>query len=301
MTDRRTLARLLVVGALAAGSVVASSVPARADFHLIMIREVAPEGPGGVDFVELQMFSSGQTQLDGHEIHTWDNGGTKTSTTLSGNVANGQSQRTILIAASSTVGGQAADYGNLPSSMSSAAGAVCFENIDCVAWGSFASSEPLTSPAAPPAPAPGTDQSLERKINAGCSTALDTADDTNSSAANFAAVTPNPENNSAVPNEALCAGGGGGGGAFSLSNLKTTVKAGRATIRGRVNPSAPGDKVKLTFFANRSPLRKLATKGATLNVESRFKKRFRVPSDSTRCKVVVRFMGSKLGQKRFRC
>jgi hypothetical protein len=79
------------------------------------------------------------------------------------------------------------------------------------------------------------------------------------------------------------------------------VKGGRATISGKINPPAPGDRVKLTFFANGSPLRKIATKSATLNAESRFKKRFRVPSDSTRCKVVVRFKGSKLGQKKFRC
>jgi hypothetical protein len=38
-----------------------------------------------------------------------------------------------------------------------------------------------------------------------------------------------------------------------------------------------------------------------LNASSEFKKRFKVPSDSTRCKVVVRFKGAKLGQKKFRC
>jgi hypothetical protein len=59
--------------------------------------------------------------------------------------------------------------------------------------------------------------------------------------------------------------------------------------------------VKLTFFANGSPLRRVASKRAALNAESEFSKRFKVPSDSIRCKIVVRFQGSKMGQKKFRC
>jgi hypothetical protein len=65
--------------------------------------------------------------------------------------------------------------------------------------------------------------------------------------------------------------------------------------------AAGGLVATASLFANGSALRKVATKTATLNVDSRFKKRFKVPSVSTRCKVVVRFQGAKLGQRKFKC
>ena len=79
------------------------------------------------------------------------------------------------------------------------------------------------------------------------------------------------------------------------------MKGGRATISGEIQPPAPGEKVSLTFFANGSPLRKIATKSATLDADSKFKKRFKVPADSTRCKMKVAFAGSTLGKKKFKC
>jgi hypothetical protein len=177
-------------------------------------------------------------------------------------------------------------------------GAGCFQNLDCVSWGPFSGS--TTSPAGTPEPGGiPLDQSIHRQFAA----PLDPADDSNDSATDFQPGLPDPNANGG-PNlgAATCqTGGGPGGGAFSLSNLKAKVKGGRATITGKVNPPAPGDQVKLTFFANGSPLRKVATKSATLNTSSEFKKRFKVPSDSTRCKVMVRFKGPKLGQKKFRC
>jgi len=91
------------------------------------------------------------------------------------------------------------------------------------------------------------------------------------------------------------------GAAYNLQGLKAKVKSGRARIRGSIHPSASGQKVKVTFFANGSALRKVAAKDATLGVSSGFRKRFKVPSDATRCKVVVRFKGATLGQKKFRC
>jgi hypothetical protein len=92
------------------------------------------------------------------------------------------------------------------------------------------------------------------------------------------------------------------GAAYNLQGLKAKVKGDRATIRGSIQPPASGQNVKLTFLANGgSALRKVAAKSATLDTSSGFRKRFKVPSDSTGCKVVVRFNGAKVGQKRFRC
>jgi hypothetical protein len=303
MTLRRRLTNLLLLGSLVAAGLVTTAAPAAADHHVIKIREVGPDVQGGADFIELQMYSSGQNQVQGHELLTYDESGSLIETySIPTDVMNGANQATILFATSGFTL-TTPDFGDLANGMSTSRGAVCFRSttlglIDCVEWG--ASEVPAVS-ADPPAPAPGPGQSLERKITAGCATALDGADDKGSSDTDFAIqASPNPEPNSSAPNETLCSGGGGGG-AFSLSNLKTKVKGGRARISGKVNPPAPGEKVKLTFFANGSPLRKLSSKSATLNASSGFKKRFKVPSDSTRCKVVVRFKGAKLGQKKFRC
>jgi hypothetical protein len=298
MTVRRPLARVLLAGSLAAAGLVVSS-PASADFHLMKIREVGLDGPSGSDFVELQMFSPGQTNVSGHVLTIYDEGGVATPYPLPADVMNGANQATILIATPG-FSGPTPDFADLPNVMAADGGAVCFANVDCVEWGA-SGVDPVS--ADPPATAPEAGQSIERRITANCPTALDNADDTGASAADFAVQpTPNPEPNSAAPNETLCSGGGGGGGgAFDLTNLKTRVKGGRATIGGRINPSATGERVKLTFFANGSPLRKIAAKRATLNADSEFKKRFKVPSDSTRCKVVLRFRGAKMGQKKFKC
>ena len=293
MTLRRPLARLLLVGSLAAAGLVTAAPPAQAAFHLMSIREVQPTGPGGEDYVELQMYSPGQTQLDGHTLTVYDNGGNPYPLVLSGNVANGDNQRTILIAATATVGGVPADYTGMNAGMSDGAGAVCFEMIDCVEWGFGVG----TVFAGTPAPSPSGGQSIERKITPNCPTLLEDADDSDDSATDFQLATPNPEPNSATPDETPCPAAP----TSSLQNLKTKVKGGRAIISGTIQPPAPGDKVSLTFFANGSPLRKIAKKSATLNADSKFKKRFKVPGDSTRCKVNVAFQGSTLAQKKFKC
>jgi hypothetical protein len=298
MTLHRS-AQTLVVLAVLTLVPVATSSPAAADFHLMKVREVGLDGPSGSDFVELQMFSPGQTNVSGHVLTIYDEVGVATPYPLPADVMNGANQATILIATPG-FSGPTPDFADLPNVMAADGGAVCFANVDCVEWGA---SGVDTVSADPPATAPAAGQSIERRITANCPTTLDNADDTGASAADFAVQpTPNPEPNSAAPNETLCSGGGGGGGgAFDLTNLKTRVKGGRATIRGRINPSATGERVKLTFFANGSPLRKLAAKKATLNANSEFKKRFKVPTDATRCKVVVRFRGATMGQRKFKC
>jgi hypothetical protein len=295
MTLHRCAQALVVLAVLTLVPAAISS-PAAADFHFMKIREVGLDGPSGSDFVELQMYSPGQTNVSGHTLTIYDEVGTPTAYPLPADVTNGANQATILIATAGFTG-PTPDFSDMPNVMAADGGAVCFETVDCVEWGAIGVA---AVSADPPASAPAAGQSIERRITANCPTALDNADDTGSSAADFAVQpTPNPEPNSATPNETICVGGGGG--AFSLSNLKTRVKGGRATISGRIEPSATGEQVKLTFFASGSPLRKLATKNATLNADSEFRRRFRVPAESTRCKVVVRFQGAKMGQRKFRC
>ena len=308
MTLRRTLVRMALVASLAAGGLVASSPPAQASFHLMMIREVSAgsdTGPTG-DFVELQMYESGQHFVAGKEVRIFKDGMLEASATFVGNVANGANQASILVASADS--GLIADA-ILNNPVPAGGGKACFVDpgtpepypsppqfIDCVAWGSQAGD----ADTGPPAPAIPAGQSIERTIARGCSTALDLPDDTNDSAADFQIAIPSPRPNSMTPTETPCQPGTPGGDPV-LQGLKTKVKVNRAIISGQIQPPAAGDRAKLTFFANGSALRKIATKNATLNADSKFKKRFRVPSASTRCKVVVRFKGAKLGQKKFRC
>ena len=308
MTRRRTLARLLVLGTLIAGGLVATTQPAAAVFHLMKIREVMAAHPSSpsAEFVELQMFSGGQDQVGGHRLRIYDSAGAVDHEIIIPNdVANGVNQATILFAtdeALTAFPGLTRDF-DMDAGLLEAGGAVCFDDsteathIDCVGWGTI-----------PSQPGGGTKfsggipsgQSLERTIGPGCSTLLEDQDDTGNSSVDFQLATPSPEPNSATPNETPCAPGTPGGKPVLLG-LKAKAKGNRAIISGQIQPPNPGKQVKLTFFANGSPLRKIAKKSATLNAQSKFKKSFRVPTDSTRCKVKVAFQGQAVGQKKFRC
>jgi hypothetical protein len=294
----RRIARLLVVPSLVAAGLVATAPPAAANFHLMKIREVGPDVQGGQDFVELQMYSSGQDLVGGHNLTLYDSIGAPTTFTIPGNVTNGANQATILITTTGWVGPPTPDFATMPQWLTDSRGAVCFETIDCVEWG--ASEVPAVA-ADPPASPPMSGESLERTIAPGCPTLLESGDDTGSSDTDFSLQpTPNPEPNSATPNETPCAPGTVGGAPI-LKGLRAKVRGNRAIISGQVLPPAPGDRVSLTFFANGSPLHKVAKKNAVLNADSKFKKRFRIPSASTRCRVKVAFHGAQLGKKTFRC
>lgn len=300
MTLRRTFTDLLLVGSLAGTGIVATAPPAAADHHAIKIREVGLDGPGGSDFVELQMYSAGQNFVSGHKLVIYDQTGTPTDVPITADVTSGANQATILFASAGFVG--TPDFVLPNTLMTTSSGAACFVSsmfgpIDCVEWGGGVAAVA----ADPPATSPSAGQSIERSIAAGCATLLEAGDDTGSSAADFAVQpTPNPEPNSSTPNETPCAPGAPGG-APVLQDLRAKVKGGRVIVTGTIQPPAPGQQVRLTFFANGSPLRKVATKSATLDAASEFKKRFKVPPDSTRCKIVVKFLGSNMGQKKFRC
>ena len=308
MTFRGALARVLLIASLAAGGLVASASPAPATFHFMKVVEVfaGTATEANANFVELQMYAPGQTFVGGHTLHLYTpptypgEPFSRRDCTIPANVSNGADQAHILFA---TAEAQAlfvtADF-TMPPLLPGDGGAVCFENIDCVAWGSFFGS--TTSLAGTPEPAIPADQSIHRDLKG---STLEDSDDTNDSAADFAPAGGDPTANGLANLGTLsCQAGtapGPGGGVYELQGLKAKVKGGRATIRGTVQPPAPGERVRLKFFANGSPLRKVAAKNATLNANSKFKKRFKVPSESTRCKVVVRFRGAKLGQRKLRC
>lgn len=219
----------------------------------------------------------------------------------------GSNQAHILIAASNPIHDVVPDFVMPKPIMEGAGGAVCFATVDCVSWGTFSGA--TLSPAGTPIPSDFSSSTDSMHRDKGDNTTLEGPDDTDNSAADFSPATPDPQNNSGAATQMSCQPvtvtdpppPDDENVAASLQGLKTKVRSGKATVRGRIVPPAPGEPVKLTFFANGSPLRKVAKAKVALNDQSRFKKRFKVPADSTRCKVVVRFAGSRVGKKKFRC
>lgn len=204
MRRRALLAGLVVVSA----SLLAAPA-AEATFHEMWIREVyagsiaQPES----EYVELQMWAAGQNRVGGHVLRTYDASGTPTSTnSFAQDVPNGANQSTILLAtpAAEAEFAVSADTALASGKLDPAGGAVCWEDLDCVAWGGF--DGPLPSPAGMPAAAIPSGMALRRTIALLCPTALEGGDDRNDSAADFAAVFPAPRPNSVAPSEKRCTG-----------------------------------------------------------------------------------------------
>jgi len=164
-------------------------------------------------------------------------------------VASGENQRTILLATPSAEAafGVGADAAMSPGQMDPAGGAVCWEALDCVSWGSFGGS--LPSPAGAPAAPTGIPDgmALRRTIAPGCPAALEEADDRQNSALDFSAVFPAPRPNSASPSERLCPGsesagggffsGGNGGNAGHRARLQTKLRSGPHGITSDPTPT----------------------------------------------------------------
>jgi hypothetical protein len=182
-----------------------SAAPALGSFHLIKVREVAPGTDTSNDaFVELQMYAAGQNLVGGHLLNVYGPSGAPTTFTVSANVTEGGNQRTVLIGDSAVAGAdQSADLGP---AIDSAGGAVCWEQLDCVAWGALTNAPTLAT--GTPAPAVPAGRSLTRSIAPGCPTLLEGTDDANDSATDFAFTTPTPRPNATPPTEVACGGAG---------------------------------------------------------------------------------------------
>jgi hypothetical protein len=209
---------------LALAGLALTAAPAAATFHEISVREVYAGSTAQPDsqYVELQAWSAGQNFVAGHSLKTFDGSGKVTDTaTFASLVTNGASQMTVLLAtpAAEAEFGLVADKSLAVGALSPSGGAVCWEALDCVSWGSFGTA--LPSPAGPPAAAIADGLALRRTISAGCATLLEAGDDHDNSAADFSAVFPAPRPNSVAPSERPCSrsggpqseGPGGGGGA----------------------------------------------------------------------------------------
>jgi Ca2+-binding RTX toxin-like protein len=209
----RCLTRIAGATALSLIAAIGFTSVASADHHLVRVREVH-NGTGGTDdYVMLQLMADNEGLLMGHYVSFRDSTGAIQGDHIIGsNAANQQNQRTFLIGNSGVPGSDDVGVGD---QIVDSSGAVCYEEsnagvggIDCVTWGAYTGPQ-LSSPSGNPAPGLGAGQSIVRTISRGCATALDTADDTDNSAADFAIGTPIGRNNAATPTEKLCAGTAG--------------------------------------------------------------------------------------------
>jgi hypothetical protein len=202
---------------------------ASATFHLIKVRELFPgtaTAPQS-DYVELQAYSPFQNQLQFGQLKVYGANGTNLSTFMPSTppapVPNNANQATAVVADTGFAAefpGVTPDFIDSSLDLNPAAGAVCWPITeppfeDCVSWGAFTGNANLPDSAGSPFQGSGTSgaigdgESIVRSISANCPTALDDADDTNNSAADFSESAPKPRPNSAPITEAVCSTGPG--------------------------------------------------------------------------------------------
>jgi uncharacterized protein (TIGR03382 family) len=165
----------------------------------MQITEVFPgtNAQPNAQYIELQMYSAGQNVVSGHTVTVFDAAGTQVMTyTFAANVASGTNQSTILIATTQaqTLFGVTADLIMTPT-IPAAGGKVCFEAIDCVAWGNYTGGGAPSVVGQPAYETRGLvlGRSLTRKL--GANAMLDGGDDTGVSATDFERALPTPRNN----------------------------------------------------------------------------------------------------------
>lgn len=209
MSIQRRRAKTSLVVSLVVSGLAASSQPAHASFHLMLIREVfaGSAAQPNAHFVELQMYTSGQNFVGGKQVKIFDAAGNPIGTfTFSGPVSNGANQATILVGTAEvqTAFGIAPDLTMSAAVIPAAGGKACFHDpgdtyaspvdIDCVAWGSYTGPNTGTGP---PTAAIASGMSIERKISGGNPVVLDfPGDDTDNSSADFQSAAPSPQKNS---------------------------------------------------------------------------------------------------------
>ncbi len=208
----RETRRLALLFALCGLGLVLGGNPAQASFHMMKVVEVFPgtAAAPNAQYVVLQMYVPSQTQVNGHSVILSDaSGAVITTFPFTGNLSTGTTQAKILIATPEAVSffGVGADR-TMTASLPLAGGKVCFDMIDCVAWGNYAPpvsdtavGTPFNSDASPVAAQPGRGlvlgKAIRRRLDiAGGATTLEAGDDTNNSANDFVFGAPAPRRNS---------------------------------------------------------------------------------------------------------
>jgi len=238
-------ARSAVAVSTALALLLLAAQPASATFHEMMVREVYPGSAAHPNsgYVELQMWSPGQNLVGGHKVTVYNALGSPVGAATFAHDVPGDANQSTLVAATPEAEaelGFGADAALDTGLLKPVGGAVCWESLDCVSWGSFVGS--LPSPAGSPASQGGIPDgmALRRTIEPGCATLLEPGDDRDNSAADFAVVFPGPRPNSVSPPEHACSsqGAAGGDGSPVSSPAGGTRKPPQTRIR-----RAPGHSI----------------------------------------------------------
>jgi hypothetical protein len=248
---RIALAVALPLVLLAAWAPVAS-----ATFHLVSIREVYPGSVAkpGSEYVELQMWAGGQDHVAGHQVTLYNAaGGAIANSAFPADVASGANQSTMVLAspeAEAEFGFSADAALATPDRLDPLGGAVCWESIDCVAWGSFKGD--LANPVGSPASASGIldGMALRRTIAPGCPTLIEATDDRDDSATDFSAAFPAPRPNSVAPSERPCPSAGGGGTATGGPAAAANKNGAPQTSLRRKPPRRSSDRTPTFRFGS---------------------------------------------------
>ncbi len=207
-----------MLGAVAAGA--AAPALASASNHEIKIREVYAGSAAhpGDEYVELQMYASGQNLFNlGTTTTLYNATGSATATfaTPADNNSNptiGTSQHRVLIASESAKSTFSTPAGYTLAAgdhLADSGGAVCYTPtqagsfIDCVSWGNFSGSLPSATGGNVDSGGIPDGDAINRSIARGCSTVLEGGDDTGKPG-DWSNVTPSPLNNAATPPEQAC-------------------------------------------------------------------------------------------------
>jgi hypothetical protein len=189
-------------------AIAAAPLAARAAFHEIKIVEVFAGGGSAsqAQYVELQAYTPGQNFVNTHRVIIYDAAGTAVGqaqfpTQPSPAVNNGANQMSIFVATAQAASlfGISADL-LLPSALiDRAGGKICWDALDCFAWGNYSGAAGAGGTAVgTPFPALQAGVAAHRRLDilvTGSPTVLENGDDTGNSATNFVAGFPSPRNN----------------------------------------------------------------------------------------------------------
>jgi len=185
-------------GSLLALALIAAAAPARADFHMMLIVEFFSGSAAAPDaqYVVLQMHAAGQSNLAAHPMRFFNASGQSLGTASFGTISNDADDARILIATSTAEAlfGLEADL-QVPVELATAGGKVCFDTVDCFAWGTYSPDDATVG-------TPFSELAPGAAARRAFTPPLDATDDTNDCEDDFVADDPAPVNNAGEVGEA---------------------------------------------------------------------------------------------------
>ena len=202
--DNASAIRLLLDPASLSLSVLGADVPAAVPTSVRIAAIFAGGGASGdAQYVELRAAAAGQNLVHGHALRVYGASGAETARVeFPGSLPNGAEQMSFLIANPAAVDlfGLAPDLVLPPGVLERGGGKLCWDAVDCAAWGSYAGPPGSggTAVGTPLDPLPAGIALRRRRDVFGNPLRLELGDDTGNSRSDFAPARPEPTGNSGV-------------------------------------------------------------------------------------------------------